>query len=383
METNIALPDLTNVSLTLFLTKGNTLRTWVETGSFEREIALYRRLRPYVARLSVVSYGGPDELDMQEKLGDIEVIANHLCLPPRRYYVSLVGRLKPRAGEFPVFKSNQVPGAEFAVAAARFRRGKSIARCGFLVSDFARREFGEMSRQAKRARLREAVVFKFADQCVVTTDAMARSLQSDYSIDPAKIEIIPNYVDTDMFKPLSAEKTRPRSLCFVGRLEEQKNPLALVRALQGQNLGLTIIGEGGLKNDVAKLATELGVQIEFLSNVANERLPEIINSAMAFVLPSLYEGHPKALIEAMGCGVPIITTKVPGIENITEDGKTAILCDISADSLRKGISRVAVDPVFAAEIGAAARTFVVNNYSLDKTAEHERRLIGGLIPPRR
>ena len=82
------------------------------------------------------------------------------------------------------------------------------------------------------------------------------------------------------------------------------------------DIELRLIGDGPEKHKLEKLAATVGVKIEFLGVKPQDELPELLNECQCFVFPSLYEGHPKALIEAMSCALPVITTPVYGIKNI-------------------------------------------------------------------
>ena len=95
--------------------------------------------------------------------------------------------------------------------------------------------------------------------------------------------------------------------------------------------------EAGTTDDESKQLRErfgdLGGRIHWLGRINNEELPTYINSARAFVLCSLIEGHPRVMIEAMACGMPIIGTNVPGISNVLQHEVTGYLCDTDADSI--------------------------------------------------
>ena len=74
--------------------------------------------------------------------------------------------------------------------------------------------------------------------------------------------------------------------------------------------------------------------------IPNSELPGYINKAKAFVLPSIYEGHPKALIEAMACSIPVIGCDSPGIKEIIGNGSNGLLCATTPGSLRNAINKV-------------------------------------------
>jgi glycosyltransferase involved in cell wall biosynthesis len=135
------------------------------------------------------------------------------------------------------------------------------------------------------------------------------------------------------------------------------------------------VGEGSLRAEMAALAAREGVDVRFSGNVPHRGLPPIFAGADVFVLPSHFEGHPKALLEAMSCGLPTVGADSPGIREVLCDGETGLLCGTDAGSIRTAIRRVLGDRELAARLGTAARAYVVANDSLDLTLERELRVL--------
>ncbi|MBN1478541.1 glycosyltransferase, partial [Candidatus Sumerlaeota bacterium] len=136
---------------------------------------------------------------------------------------------------------------------------------------------------------------------------------------------------------------------------------------------LDIIGEGPLRAALETLARS-NPRIHFLGSVPHDELPSHLHRATAFVLPSLYEGHPKTLIEAMACGLPVIATDVPGIREVITHGDTGFLCQTDSDSLRDGIAQALDDATLRESLGRRAREAAVEQFSLDRVVECELRL---------
>ena len=105
--------------------------------------------------------------------------------------------------------------------------------------------------------------------------------------------------------------------------------------------------------------------------MANHELPDILNNADLYVHPSLYEGHPKALLEAMACGLPVVATDVPGTREVISHGETGFLCGTSASEIRQALVEVLDNQELRARMGANAAKFVQKNASLDHVLELE------------
>ncbi len=98
----------------------------------------------------------------------------------------------------------------------------------------------------------------------------------------------------------------------------------------------------------------------------NAQLPGYVNRAGIFVLLSLYEGHPKALLEAMGCGVAVIGADSPGIREVIRHRETGYLCGTDPLSIRAAIEELLGRPELVSELGRNARQYVKEHYSLDR-----------------
>lgn len=360
--------------LVLFFTQGVSLQTWDEVGMFAREVALYQRLQWREVEPSFVTYGNGNDLQFANRLPGIEIICNRLNLPLEWYQRQL--RWSPPQGD--VFKSNQVAGADVALAAARRAKAKLIARCGYLLSEFQEQKYGDKSAEAKMARRLEKEVFSEADRVVLTTGAMASSVQGRYALPAEKISVVPNYVETERFRPVGRASGERIRIGFVGRLDAQKNLFTLFDGVAGLNVELLLVGYGPLKESLEAHAVDKKIDVKFLGKLPNTGLPEFLNSCDLFVLPSLYEGHPKALIEAMACGLPVIGTRVPGIRELIQDGENGLLCDPSAEGIREAVERLVEDIDLRALLGKNARLFAEQNFSLDRIVELELSILNEL-----
>lgn len=366
---------LENTKLVLYFTRGISLRTWHDVGMLDREAALYRALRPHLQNITFVTYGDRRDLRYAKRLNDIRVVCNRWRLP-LRWYIRLLSTLYPWLWKGQVvFKSNQVQGADIALRAARRFGKKFVARCGYLYSDFMERQHGPDSPQAQQACALEREVFTVADRVVVTTRAMQHTIVHRYGVPEERVTVIPNYVETDLFRPRPNRHRSPARICFVGRLAEQKNLFALLDAVKGLDVELVVVGSGKLGDQLRAKVNIERLPVRFLCNIPHRRLPEILNSATLFILPSHYEGHPKALLEAMSCGLPVIGADVPGIREVIRHRETGYLCGTSPKNIRTAIQEVLGDEALQERMGRNAREFVAEHFSLERVVGMELALL--------
>jgi glycosyltransferase involved in cell wall biosynthesis len=368
-------PD--DVHLTLFLTRAVPLRFWDDLGILDREIALYVRLRPQLAGLSIVTGGGADELRFQERLPGIRILYNRWGLSHNLYSL-LAPFLHWRAlREATVYKTNQWDGAWTAIIASRLHHHPVIARAGYGWALHARRDMGE-TRKARLIYWLERWSLRSADRVIVTTQELRDHVVQEHRVPAERITVTPNYVDTDHFQLLPDVLSEPGQVVFVGGLRKPKNLPALLRAVNRvPTARLMLVGDGPLRSQLEYLVRDLGIteRVIFAGRKPSSQLPGIVNRAQVFALTSYYEGHPKALIEAMACGVAVLGTDVEGIQNVIRHEETGLLCPPSPEGIAAALTRLLEDAPLREKLGRGAREFAVREYSLDRIAQQELALL--------
>ena len=361
--------------LGLFFTKGVSLAMWAQVGNLTRELAIYKRLLKHGYEVSFVTYGDKSDLEYSDSLGGIRVVCNETGLSPEQYEDDLTEIHEQKFREFSVIKTNQMFGADIALRAAQKFSKPFVARCGYLWSVNSAKENGAESEKAREADRVERLAFSSAHRISLTTEAMKRDVLRRLPECESKIRIIPNYVDTETFRPSSECERIPNQIIFIGRIAPEKNLASLFKAISSLDVKLVLIGDGPQRKELETDFPELQHKLTWLGNLPNRELPLHINRSSIFVLPSLYEGHPKALIEAMACAVPVIGCDSPGVREIVKDLETGILCSSDSDSIRQSINRLMDDAGLASGLGAAARQFICDCFSLDKIEKLELQLL--------
>jgi glycosyltransferase involved in cell wall biosynthesis len=143
-----------------------------------------------------------------------------------------------------------------------------------------------------------------------------------------KVEFIPNGVDLNFFQPDKARIAgSPIKILFVGRFNKQKGLEYLIEAMKKiteikskDEVRLELVGEGPTKKEIIKQAKQLGVfeYIDFTPWLDKDKILKRYQNADIFVLPSLDEGMPNVLSEAMACGLPVVATDIKGNNELIE-----------------------------------------------------------------
>jgi glycosyltransferase involved in cell wall biosynthesis len=195
-----------------------------------------------------------------------------------------------------------------------------------------------------------------------------------------KLSVIPNGVDVEHYsRRLSPAAARAalglpadaaHVLSVVGRLEEQKGHRYLLDAFAGvvrvvPNAHLALAGDGTLRHALAEQAKALGIdrRVHFLGH--RQGVQTILDASDVFVLPSLWEAMPFALLEAMAAALPVVATAVAGVPELVVEGETGFLvapADVLA--LERALVRTLQLPDSGRELGIAGRQRVDSRFDL-------------------
>lgn len=217
-------------------------------------------------------------------------------------------------------------------------------------------------------KLLKPIALLFAYKVIAANKTIINQIKTDKTV------YIPNGVDINFFKPKKeSRENRVIRILSIGRLERQKNFINLVKALKGLQVKLIIVGTGSLNEKIEEVAKLNKITLELIPKVNNLQMPKVYNSADIFVLPSLSEGHPKVLLEAMSCGLVCIGSNVEGIKEIIIDNKTGILCKPSVRSIRQAVTYVISRDL--RDLGKVARKHIKRHYELKVLLEKEMEVL--------
>lgn len=179
-----------------------------------------------------------------------------------------------------------------------------------------------------------------------------------------KIDVIPNGINIEKYRPISQNvenKSDVIRLITVGRLSITKRVDMLINAVkilveQGKKVKLLIVGGGSLKDSLEKLAAQKNLvnAIEFKGIVKLPEMPQIYQNTDLYVSATMQEGMSNAMLEAMACGLPIITTPCEGIEELIKDNGIIVKED-SAESIAQAITELVTNTEKMKAMSKAAR----------------------------
>ena len=248
----------------------------------------------------------------------------------------------------------------------------------------------------------EKTAYEAADAVISVSEGMRRDVLASYpDLDPAKVHVVRNGIDTDEFRPdhdtdvvtgLGIDLDRP-SVAFVGRITRQKGLVHLVRAAKQFDPDTQLVLLAGAP-DTPEIAAEFeeafaDLQAERSAPViwVQEMLPraavrQVLTHATLFACPSIYEPLGIVNLEAMACETPVVASAVGGIPEVVVDGETGYLVDydpaqagdpefvaaFEADFAAK-VNELTRNPERARQFGLAGRQRCIDEFSWAKIAQ--------------
>jgi glycosyltransferase involved in cell wall biosynthesis len=352
----------------LLMTPGMSLEKWDRIGQLSREVAYYKELCERADRdLIIYSYGRNDEMFLKG-FPRAKVLTMYPWIPKsipfrvqnfiynffslfsyRNYFKSVV-----------LAKTNQFSATRFGLLLKFFYRFPLVIRMGFYYSHFK-----PISRKRK---FEEKLSFKYCDLILTTSSEASNHIVETYGIPRKKILTIGNSINLTNFKPLTLEKEY--DLMFLGRLERSKNIELILSVINKVSLKTLIIGKGSL-SPMIKQAISDNPMVEWKERVDNIDLPVYYNKSKCYLVLSEYEGNPKALLEAMACGIAVIGTNVPGTRECIKNNVNGILIDKDPDKIAAEVFTLCNDPQKANLLGNNALSWIRDEGDAIKNIEKE------------
>ena len=216
------------------------------------------------------------------------------------------------------------------------------------------------------------------DRWVCVSQAVADFASLEIGIAPSRMTVIENGVDLSRFDPLSIKQANalglPRQrkfLIYVGRLDEQKGLEPFLSRVDKMlsvmpAYDLLLVGRGPLENRLKELASSMAAanRIHLLGH--RQDIPSLLAASELFVFPSRWEGMPNAVLEAMAAGLPVVSTRIEGAQELLGEhsGEQTVAVD-DYDGLVERVVDLAADPAKRVRLGSANLQRARATFSID------------------
>lgn len=251
----------------------------------------------------------------------------------------------------------------------------------------------------------ERQAYETADAIVAVSYGMRADLLDAYPfVDPARVHVIHNGIDTTLYAPAHEDDVLRRhgvdpdrpSAIFVGRITRQKGLGHLLRAAESFDPDVQLVLCAGAP-DTPEIAAETAAAVERLAArrtgvvwirdmLPRLELAQLLTHASVFVCPSVYEPLGIVNLEAMACETAVVASAVGGIPEVVADGLTGVLVPYHAVSteefeagLAEAVNALCADPVRATAMGLAGRERAVHDFGWDAIAHRTVELYESLL----
>jgi len=213
----------------------------------------------------------------------------------------------------------------------------------------------------------DAVTAVSADLARRTRENFCREL----TLRPCDIEVVPNFVDVELFRPDPRAADGPPLAVHVSNFRAVKRVPWLLRAFElatrDTRAELLLVGDGPEQPAARALVRELGIhdRVRFLGE--RDALPELLAPADVFVLASSEESFGLSALEAMACGTPVVATDVGGVREVVDDGATGLLSPVDdVNAFAANLRALLFDRDRARAMGRAARQVAVERFARER-----------------
>lgn len=224
---------------------------------------------------------------------------------------------------------------------------------------------------------------KSADRIICYTE-QEKAEMVGLGIPKKNVAVIHNGINTNLFRPRLLE-SESKNILWIGRYTPGKGVEYLIHAFAQfhkthPDFSLLMIGRGPNKDAMIELVQKLGLEgpVKMWDFVPNHEMPDIYRSARAFVLPSLEEGVPRSILEAMACGVPVICTELPQLVNIVS-GAGCVVPLRDSQSIAEQLDRIVRHPEWATALGREGVRRARSDHSWDDTVRRTLELYEKVI----
>lgn len=359
-------------NLLLCMTPGVGLDTWERIGSLQRELKPYEEYTRRGWKVKILTFDKGRIPDLPEGIEAVRF--------PDRKLLWLLPLTQKKLGRWAdIIKTNQSVHAYFYTMAAKYWGKPILLRCGYVHGEFLEAT-GVFFPKVKFYQFLEKSAFQSSSHSEVPTEDLFQWVTARYRLPNNKLSVVPNFVDTVIFKPLSNINKINNSIVSVGRLTKVKNYARLIEACAAiPGSKLTIIGEGPERQNLIQIAKGFKLHLNLPGNLPQEALPRLIQEHTVFASASSWEGHPKALIEAMACRMPCLGSESPGTRGVINHGENGFLVKSSQTSLAEGLKELFRNPELRIKLSQEALKYVESRFSFDTCFSREYNIVQKLL----
>jgi len=198
----------------------------------------------------------------------------------------------------------------------------------------------------------QKLALKGLDKLLVQTDYKKKELKKIFK---GEILVVPNGINLSIYRNIlksDVKENNKKNIIFVGRLLPIKGLDYLMNAMKiiqnkNKNVFLTLVGDGYYRKSLEKMIKKLEIEkaVTFTGKIPNTEIPKYLSNSDVFVLPSLSEGFPNVVLEAMAAGLPIVASNIGGLSELIKNNENGYLVETkNPEQLADGLLKILQNP---------------------------------------
>ncbi len=334
---------------------------------------------------SLVDADKQKEFQFEAIFNGIEEVKNEYKEKCVRYNIPLQSVLKKQGLDFGYYLK-LVKKIRESEAEVVFLHSSAYILPAFISNLFSRKKKRIIVRETQANQLKTtlewiwlSVVLLFANKIIFLSEAYKKEISSRlrWIYNANKIQVVPNGINLDLYKPSHNMNTGINVIGMQSRLINIKDHITLLRAFAllldnlENNAGkiiLKIAGDGSYKDELLKETSALGIDasVIFTGMLPEKELIEFLNSLDIYVHASLGETMSTAIMQAMATGLPMVASDVPGINNMIKNNENGLLVPVKDPvALMLALKTLLTDELLSQKLGKNARLYAEQHYSND------------------
>jgi glycosyltransferase involved in cell wall biosynthesis len=361
------------MNVLVVFTYNYSIKTWYESGTLIKELETYKILEKKNLNFTFLTFEKEDpDIEYLRKM-NIKIIPAYKNIKMSKYksinYLKsfrIPFIYKNELKDIDLIKQNQLLGSWISIIFKLILKKPLFIRTGYDMYEFSIKENKKMRIQYLYKLLTRISLY-FADLYTVSSKSDRQFLQRNFRSLSSKIKIRPNWVKE--IKSSSLESRYKNKIVCLGRLEDQKNFEFIISSFSNSIYEIDIIGDGSLKQVLKKLAAEKNTAVNFLGQLDNDLIMNLLPKYRYYLTASKYEGNPKSTLEALSSGCVVFASDIQNHKEIIEDKVNGFLFSVNNKDLLETFE-LTINDFNLKNISLNAKNIIEKN-SITKIANRE------------
>jgi len=296
---------LKNKNILCSLTYGNNFKKLKNHGILNRELEIYEELTNYFKKVYLLNFGDDEISDLNYNFEVINLKPRNNIILNFIFNCFFILKVKKKL-KIHYIRTNQTFGSFYFIFLKIIFKSKLIARMGhesyYFVSVFGKKKIKKLL-----FYLNNKLIYLFADYIFVPNDEIKKYINEKFNASLDKINIIENYISNEFFKITLNSVNKSNKFLYIGRINYQKLDKEFLKIVEKMNIEIDLYGNIEDKNVI-----EENKFLKYKGIIINENIPKIIQNYKYYILLSKIDQNPKSVLEAMKCGLIIISLRFFG-----------------------------------------------------------------------